>query len=262
MQPFYFGNSESPLFSIYHPPRSQLFRNEGVVLVYPIVQEYMRTHWAFRKLSSLLSGKGFHVLRFDFFGTGDSSGDNKEASISRWKDDIKAAVDELKDISGVKKVSLVGLRFGATLAAEVTTEGLSVKNLVLWDPVVKGRTHLKELKAMHNGLYDYLPIPRDEVMNENVEGLLGVPLPLEIQIAIEQINLLTSTHCVAEEIFIVASEERSEYLQFRDQLNEAGVKYDYHFVPDVCDWRDIEQFFNIHLVNNILYAITAILDGN
>ena len=73
----------------------------------------MRTHWAFRKLAGFLAREGFHVLRFDYYGTGDSAGDYHESNIGQWLADIHEAADELKDRADVRDISVVGLQCGA-----------------------------------------------------------------------------------------------------------------------------------------------------
>ena len=138
MNPFYFGTSERPLFGVYHPARSQQARDAGVVLCHPFGWEYMRTHRAFRQLAGRLTDVGFPVLRFDYSGTGDSAGDGREASLGQWLDDLSAAIDEIEDTAGVRRVSLIGLRLGAALAARAATTRPDLDRLILWNPVVTG----------------------------------------------------------------------------------------------------------------------------
>ena len=59
MNPFFFGESERALFGLYHPPKSATVRELGVVLCYPMGQEYMRAHRAFRQLALILSNFEF-----------------------------------------------------------------------------------------------------------------------------------------------------------------------------------------------------------
>src|SRR5215217_413896 len=86
MNPLYFGSSQKPLYGVYHPPKSQPgrpVRTTGVVLCYPLGQEYMRAHRAFRQLATLLTKSGFPVLRFDYYGTGDSGGDGDAGDVDK-----------------------------------------------------------------------------------------------------------------------------------------------------------------------------------
>ena len=148
MNPFYFGTSAKPLYGVYYPPRGGTARDVGIVLCYPMGQEYMRAHRAFRQLSNLLARAGFHVFRFDYYGTGDSGGDADVGTLTQWQEDIRAAIEELKDTAGVQKVALVGLRLGASLATVAAAGRSDVASVTLWDPVTDGAGYLDELLAV------------------------------------------------------------------------------------------------------------------
>ncbi|MBS2032788.1 MAG: alpha/beta hydrolase [Deltaproteobacteria bacterium] len=145
MVPLHFGSSERPLFGVYLPPTATP-RPLGVVICPPLPQEAMRTTWTLRRLALALAELGFHALRFDWFGTGDSSGSLVEADLRQWRADLRAAVGELRDLSGGSSISVVGIGIGGSIA--LTTE-LAARDLVLWDPVVRGAQHLKQLLALH-----------------------------------------------------------------------------------------------------------------
>jgi pimeloyl-ACP methyl ester carboxylesterase len=158
MNVFHFGTGARRLFGLYLPPRSQLQRGRAAVLCAPWGQEYLKAHRSMRQLGAQLSASGFHVLRFDYYGTGDSAGDMMDASVADWEQDIVFAMEELRDISGVERVSLVGLRLGSTLAARVAAARPSaVSELVLWDAIISGEDYLREMTESaactiaHNG---------------------------------------------------------------------------------------------------------------
>jgi len=147
VNPLFFGDSARQLFGAYDAPRGKGRR--GVVLCHPTSSgEYQLAHPTVRVLARRLADDGWHALRFDYFGTGDSAGDLAEATQDRWLADIETAVDELKEISQVPRVSLVGMRHGATLAAMVAGRRPDVDHLVLWDPVFDGREYLAELERV------------------------------------------------------------------------------------------------------------------
>jgi len=101
MNPFYFGSSAEPLLGVYHSPNVQSARDSAVLLCPPIAQEYILTHWSYRRLADMLANEGFDVLRFDYFGTGDSAGHSKDATIEIWHENIKTAANELLELSGL-----------------------------------------------------------------------------------------------------------------------------------------------------------------
>ena len=97
MQPVSFGTSDRQLLGIYYPPEGEQPRDAAVLLCGPAPQEYMLTYWATRKLATLLARHGFPVMRFDYFGTGDSAGETEEGRPRLWVEDVGAAARELLD---------------------------------------------------------------------------------------------------------------------------------------------------------------------
>jgi pimeloyl-ACP methyl ester carboxylesterase len=102
-----------------------------------------------RQLAVRLAAAGFHTLRFDFFGTGDSAGEMIDADLGGWETDTELAMEELCDIVGTTRVTLIGLRLGATVAATVAARRPgAVDALVLWDPVMSGPDYLRHLESL------------------------------------------------------------------------------------------------------------------
>jgi pimeloyl-ACP methyl ester carboxylesterase len=184
MHPTFFGSSARPLYGVLHAPTGQP-RDTGVLLFYPGIQEYGTRHWAFRNLATALSARGFHVMRFDYRGTGDSAGDPDESTVEACVDDALVAYDELRDATGTGSTSFVGLRLGAAIAARVAAAGKASRDLVLWDPVVNGARYLADLQRMDATqrlrlLHELRP-PAGE--------LGGFPFPRDVQASIEQVDL-------------------------------------------------------------------------
>jgi pimeloyl-ACP methyl ester carboxylesterase len=144
----YFG--ERRLLGALHLAQRLQPRSTAVVLCNPFGEEASRGHRTFRVLATQLERLGYSVLRFDYAGTGDSLGESEDATVEGWLTDIAAAAEHLRRATGIAKITLVGLRFGATLAALATERGLlRARHLVMWDPIVEGRAYLAELGAQH-----------------------------------------------------------------------------------------------------------------
>jgi pimeloyl-ACP methyl ester carboxylesterase len=143
VNPFYFGTKAHRLFGAYDPPQGAGGR--GVVICHPWAREYLLAYTTLRHLARQLAARGFHALRFDYTGTGDSAGDESDAGQERWLADIGLAIDELKDVGRVAQVGLVGMRYGAALAAQAAAARKDVNRLVLWDPVFDGPAYLEQL---------------------------------------------------------------------------------------------------------------------
>lgn len=171
MTPLYFGESSRRLFGLYTPAHARGSRQRGIVLCPPWGAEYLRAHRSMHQLAKLLAEAGFHVLRFDYSGTGDSAGDMPDTSLDRWAEDIGTAVEELKDTAGIPRVALLGLRLGGTLAARVASmRRKDVDTLVLWDPVVHGGEHLAELRQLDEATLN------ERGLKGNATELLGFPM--------------------------------------------------------------------------------------
>lgn len=147
IEAFYFGPSNEQLFATYHPPAGGGARLLTVICP-PLFSEYMRTQLALRELAITLAGRGQHVLRFDYRGTGDSFGDLTDVAISDWLEDIELAVREGRDLSGSTTVRLLGVRAGALLACKSAGASADVQRLVLWDPVPDGAEYLQALRRV------------------------------------------------------------------------------------------------------------------
>ena len=172
MRPSYFGSSTRPLFGVLHEARGSRAR-PGAVLCPPFGQEALRAHRCLRELAARLAEAGFHALRFDYSGSGDSAGEPGEARLEAWIEDAVSAVAEIRDSTGEARVVLVGLRLGAAVAALAARRAGGAAALVMWEPVTNGAAHLAGLRAAHAAwMRDHAPgapLSPHEV--------LGVPLP-------------------------------------------------------------------------------------
>ncbi|WP_025742493.1 serine aminopeptidase domain-containing protein [Aquimarina pacifica] len=147
MEYLYIEKKKDQLYSVYHEPTIFDYEEYGVILCYPYGQEYIRCHKLYTNLATKLAQEGFHTLRFDYYGTGDSSGDFSEInSMDQSLEDIELAVKELKEACGVKKVFLIGARIGATLAL-LHSKKAKIDGLVLWSPITSGKNYLNEISS-------------------------------------------------------------------------------------------------------------------
>src|ERR1700678_1751161 len=93
--PTWFGPEDRPLFGWIHVPSEP--NGQGVVLCPSIGLEGEACQMAYRSLATLLAGSGCAVLRFDFHGTGDSTGLLTDPDrVAEWMADIAACLDYLR----------------------------------------------------------------------------------------------------------------------------------------------------------------------
>ena len=150
---FFFGVSPQRFYGCHHLPQVTRGKTFAVVLYSPIGQEYLQSHRVLYQLAVLLAKAGFHVLRFDYFGCGDSEGEFTLGSLGQWTKDSHCALEEIQKRSGLTRVCLIGLRLGAILAAQVAVDCPDVDNLVLWQPISNGGVYLNELAEAHQTFF-------------------------------------------------------------------------------------------------------------
>jgi pimeloyl-ACP methyl ester carboxylesterase len=153
MEPFYFGRRQN-LFGAFHPAEG-IPKQLGVLIAPPLFHEGIRSHFALRQISERCAAAGFDVLRFDYSGQGNSSGQSSDYTIQHWQDDLIAAADELTDISGSQVAHVVAVRFAANLVCALTA-AREIERLILWDPLLSGNDWLYHLYEHRAGLRESL----------------------------------------------------------------------------------------------------------
>jgi uncharacterized protein len=204
MLPFFFGSSTHLLFGAHSAP-SKGARDSAVVLVPPMGQEAIRAHRGIRQLGLRLARERFHALRFDLRGTGDSAGDFAGARLDAWVEDTRTAMDELRDRTGVQRLSLVGLRLGAAIAWRATRGRRDVDRVVLWEPVVSGARYLDEIAKRHADFLE-AELPRKRTAPFARDGeVLGFPISRELAGDLAEIDLVREPKLEARAAIVVTT---------------------------------------------------------
>jgi esterase/lipase len=189
LMPFYFGREDRKLFGCFHEPSGASVRRRAVLVCQPVGHEYINSHRALRQLAARLAAAGFPVLRFDYYGCGDSYGEFEQGSITRWLEDISTAAAELRARSGMIHVCVVGLRLGATLAALSGSWREVFASLVLWEPVTSGRSYLKQLGSLQQEMLRFRPKPKPSKKSQAYEELLGFPVSRLLRAQLAELDL-------------------------------------------------------------------------
>ncbi len=141
--PFFFPNGDYALFGFLHEPEQP--SAAAFVFCHPFGEEKLWTHRVFVSFARQLAAQGHTVLRFDYMGNGDSQGDFRDSSLRSAVADVRCAVAEVRRRASIRRVNLLGLRFGATVAGLAAEEESDIDRLVLWSPVVDGGRYMQEL---------------------------------------------------------------------------------------------------------------------
>jgi pimeloyl-ACP methyl ester carboxylesterase len=234
-----------------------------VLLCPPIGQEYVRSHWAIRQVALALVRAGFHCFRFDWFGVGDSSGELAEATLARWKEDAVNAAQELRDAAGVRKLSIVGLRFGATVAAMAARE-IAPSSLILWDPVLEGASYVAQLRRIHEQLisdqarYWSAPPRRPD---EGGTELCGFDFGEGILAEIRRVEAAQLADLPRARVCLLRSSGSSDLSAFEQRLRAGALEVELRSTTMQAKWasaRDVEELL---LPADAVRATTAFLEG-
>ena len=134
-------------FGWLHAPRDGAGSDVGVVICTGLIQDALLAYGSLRVLADDLAAAGYATLRFDYPGTGDSCDDatEKDGHWTAWQLSIDDAANWLRATTGAKRLVLVGLRLGTTLATLAAARREDVASLLLFEPVISGRNYVRQL---------------------------------------------------------------------------------------------------------------------
>ncbi len=250
--PFYFGTTEAPLFGVYAPANPTIRKNTAVLLCAPIGMEYQRTHYSIRLVASQLAKAGYPTLRFDYHGTGDSSGSVGVGQFNLWISDIELAARELFDLSGAQELTFVGMRMGAALAIEaLARRRVKAKGFVLWDPVVSGSEYLSTLEKMHAELV----LQRKEPL-QLTDELLGAHFPMDLRAAIYELNVANRIEGLdLKRAALIVSEDLPVYSTLLNTLRSKWPEVVYRSMAEPVRWDNLKAAYEARITGPIVRAV-------
>lgn len=131
-----------------HEPPSNAASGRAIIVAPPHGFEELCARRTLRMLADRLAAAGMPTLRFDWRGTADSLGDPCDPGrLTCWRADLDAAIDMLR-MRGAREIGVIGLRFGALLAAELGTRGVPVDRVAMLAPPPSGRGYVREMRAL------------------------------------------------------------------------------------------------------------------
>jgi hypothetical protein len=150
-----------------------------------------------------------------------------------------AAAQEVRDATGARRLSIVGLRLGGSIALAAASS-LEPANLVLWDPVLDGRAYLAELGRLHEALTSdrrryWFPTKRPR---RSLGELVGFDLGEGLMRDIEGIRPPEALELGATRVCIVDSASSPELAALRRRLREHHVDVELSATTVAGGWGD------------------------
>ena len=243
MKLFFFGTPARQIFGACHSPQAGARLPHGVILCYPMGQEAIWSHRAFRQLCDRLTRTGLHALRFDYYGCGDSAGESSEGDAHQWMADIDLAIETMRTSQALARISLIGLRLGATLAALLAARRSDVENLVLWEPILDGKIYIEDELAGHQAWMKHgLPKHSGPSRRSNeVPEIEGFPLTDAMRSTIGEMNLLSIRRPPARRVLTIEREATDDARRLQRHLAGLDIEADYEEVPGPKIWKWVPQ---------------------
>jgi hypothetical protein len=180
-EPLLLGPPGHRRFAVWHAANTPA--RAALVLCPPILHEYTRSYRMWALVAARLATVGVACLRLDYFGCGDSTGDDMEFSLTGAAQDVALGLGELhRRLPGVAQVVL-GVRAGCW-PAWFAAAASAVDQLWLWQPIADGSAyleHLHELDAIERGSYERYPWHRGKPVPFETGTLMGMPCGAGLQ---------------------------------------------------------------------------------
>lgn len=137
--PLFIAGSVPDLPAFYFPPAAQHPPQGDILFVPSFAEEMNRCRAMVCMQAQALADQGHGVLVMDLFGTGDAPGEFEQADLDAWMADLAAGVRWLRE-HGQGCRTVWGVRLGALLAALLARQVEGIDRLLLWQPVLSGKT--------------------------------------------------------------------------------------------------------------------------
>ena len=236
--PFYFGRCDKSLFGCYHEPHPAAKRASGVVIAQPVGHEYINSHRALRQLAVLLANVGFPVLRFDYYGCGDSMGEEDQATVSQWIEDTSTAISELRKRGNLNTVCVIGLRLAATIAVLAASVQNELAALVLWDAIIRGKDFLNEVRSLQNERMRCRRKPTKRVEASNVtRDFLGFAMSQSLSQSLETLEIPAFFRPAAKEVLVINSYPQKTESESYEHAVQSGTNTEYKQVAAPKIWE-------------------------
>ncbi len=142
VSPFYLDAAAGRLFAVSFEPAGE--RRGQLLFCPPFAEELNKSRRMMNLAARHLAAAGHAVLIVDLYGTGDSSGGFEDARWETWISDLEYGVRWLAR-NRETKVDLCGIRLGANMALAVSERMPGrIDNLLLWQPLLSGKTHMTQ----------------------------------------------------------------------------------------------------------------------
>lgn len=251
--PVVFGKEGHRLVGMLHTTDFEEKR-PGVVLFHGFTGNKIEPHRLFVNIARDLCMHNINVLRFDFYGSGDSEGEFVEMTFSGEVEDAFVAVDFLKEQECVdpNRIGILGLSMGGAVASYVAGKRDDIKSVVLVSAVADLLPLAEKIKSQYLSLEDEM---KDDEFIDYYGWQLGLDFIEELS-DIHPVEVIKNfkgpaliIHGVRDEI--VPLSDAYKYLDVLSRREEYTGSVDLVVMPEAD-----HTFNSFYLERDIIYIIS------
>jgi len=259
LKAFHIKSNNEQLYTVLHSPKNiENSRKHTVVICSPITHEHDTCYWAMRQLAFRLSRLGFHVVRFDYFASGNSAGLSQQITLNSCVQNIVNISQYIIDQTNSEKLTYIGLRLGAVLATMSSIKRVP-DQMILWDPLIIGKKYINELAQLHKTFLNKMKRTKLHSHNLGTE-YVGYPYSEIIIDEINSIQLSDMEIPVDTALSVLTSPENTEQKAYIKKLSEKGITFQHE---ETSAWpinsEDINTLDSSYLPSQSINQICKIL---
>lgn len=264
---FHFGDGDRTLYGVYHSPGVRRRRPLAVLLLNPFGEEAIRSYRVQKIIAERLAALGAAVLRFDYYGAGDSAGECVETSIDGMQTDILTAHEELIDLSNIRRVAWCGLGLAVPVALSAfSSANVNLAKFLGWDPVISGSEYIDDLTASHaKYLADALDMPERRIRRElsmQLTEVMGFGVSESLISDVAELELNGSDLDVCDDVALIGRKSSGAFRKLHGQLTSTASSVSIEFDESVT-WNSHQALNSIIVPNDSIAAIVrALADGD
>lgn len=247
----FFPSGGRSLFGVLHRPATGVDQRQAFVFCHPLAEEKLWAHRVFVAYARQLAAAGHPVLRFDMTGSGDSGGAFSDLSVEVAQADVRRAIEEVRRHTGQSQVSLLGLRFGATVASLVAERETGIARLILWSPIVDGDRYMQELLRINvltqMATYKQVRQERAELVSEMEQGRTvnvdGYEMGWPLYSSVSAIRMTSGRHLYPGPCLIVQVDKQARSAPDLQLLATSYSAATISFAQEDAFWKEIPRFY-------------------
>jgi exosortase A-associated hydrolase 2 len=248
---FFPGGGDYALFGVLHRPAAVEGARPAFVFCHPLAEEKLWAHRVFVSYARQLAAAGYPVLRFDLTGNGDSEGQFSDLSMELACADVRAAIAEVRRLTEVSAVSLLGLRMGATVAGIVAEGTEDIRQLIQWAPITDGERYMQELLRINvmtqMAVYKEVRQERPALVGEMQQGRTvnvdGYEMGWPLYSSVSAIKLGSEPRAFGGPCLIVQIDKQTRPAGELQRLAASYPSATLRFAQEEPFWKEIARFY-------------------